>query len=145
MSERTRAIGLVAAVLVFGLSAVAVGAVLTNVPEGEGPPPESTGELIRYVEQIRQSEIVLEDLFGTYEPCGSRAEAAAVASDVPRSWQSSPCWVKVGWKPDSQVRGGYWVETDGSGFTVHGIVPTDGGGFEHVVATAAQAAHAASN
>lgn len=141
MSERARALGLVAAIVVFGLSAVAVGAVLTHTPEGEGPPPEGASELTRYVEQIRQSEIVLKDLFGTYEPCSNKQEAVTVASTTPRAWESSPCWVKVGWKPDSQVRGGYWVETSDDGFTVHGILPKADGTFEHVIATADQPAH----
>ena len=48
--------------------------------------------------------------------------------------------VKIGWKPDSLVRGAYWVESNEENFTVHGVVPDGQGGFEHVTGTATQSA-----
>ena len=70
--------------------------------------------------------------------CGSRDEAeGSVRHDgkVARPWQGASCWTEIGWAPDGDVRGAYWVEvmpTEGSGtttFVVHGVSDVDSDGI----------------
>ena len=45
-------------------------------------------------------------------------------------WTPAPAWQQLGWMPDGDVRGVYWVDVsaDGSDFTVHGLSDVDGDG-----------------
>ncbi len=114
-----------AAVVALVMAAVAGWAVLGSRSAGPRPPSGAPplDELTVNVEQIRQAELTLKNVFGSFTPCSSRAEASALASKSPRTWTSSPCWVSIGWQPDSEIRGGYWVEVDADGFTAYGVGP----------------------
>ena len=97
--------------------------------------PPADEELVLYVEQIREAQqalLVVDDFIA----CGSEDQARAQMSALPRKWQGSTCWTRIGWEPDGPVRGGYWVEVsdDGEDFTVHGLA-TGPTGELHVVAT----------
>lgn len=93
------------------------------------------GEVAAYVEGIRAAELTYEAMNDRYLACGSAADAARVGKD-PRPWASEPaaeCFATLGWKPDGDVRGAYWIEVgaDESGapaFLVHGASDVDADG-----------------
>jgi len=100
------------------------------------------GELVELVEQIRQAELTLQAV-DDFLPCGDEASAKAAFSVVPRQWDGPDCFVRIGWAPQTDVRGGYWVEVaaDKSDFTVFGVADADGDGtFQVVKATKADSA-----
>jgi hypothetical protein len=99
-------------------------------------------ELMVNVEQIRQAELALQAV-DDFLPCADEASAKASASATARTWAGPDCWARIGWAPDTLVRGGYWVEVNANAtdFTVHGVFDGDGDGtWMHVRATKADAA-----
>ena len=88
------------------------------------------------IEGIVTAELAYDAAFDGFVAIGSRAEAEAVVrADAGRSaplrdWKGGPAWDAIGWKPDGQVRGAYWVEVMpyDAGFTVFGIIDLEGDG-----------------
>ena len=80
-------------------------------------------ELLKNVDEIRQAEIDLL-VVGEFTPCGSETDAMAAASNTARTWAGAKCWADIGWAPDGEVYGGYWVNVENDAFTVHGVSPT---------------------
>ena len=103
-----------------------------------GPTADSSAvqaELLKNVDEIRQAQIDLL-VVGEFTPCGTEAEAKAVASNTARPWTGEKCWADIGWKPDADVYGGYWVVVENDSFTVHGLGPElNGQSRLHVTAT----------
>lgn len=96
-------------------------------------PDNVADELLVNVEAIRHA---IEEASVLDDPraCSSEAEAKAAAGPSPRAWKTEPCWTKLGWEPDTGVRGGYWITVDGEGgYTVHGVGDSDGDGTYVVV------------
>ena len=79
-------------------------------------------ELILNVNQIRDFEQALKELFDSYSACGSRDEAIKSAKEGKREWVTTPCWVNIGWEPDGKVAGGFWVEVKGDDMLVGGLI-----------------------
>lgn len=127
-------------VLCMALATGCVGMTSTPTPPVDGAKPE----LLDLVEELRQAELALQ-VVDDFLPCGDEASAKSSFSVVPRAWDGPDCFVRIGWAPKSDVRGGYWVEVteDKSDFTVHGVADADGDGtFQEVVATKDKAAAA---
>ena len=98
-------------------------------------PTAVESELMKNVEEIRQMELALL-VVGDFTPCADEAAAKKAASIKARAWQGQKCWTEIGWKPDGEVFGGYWVEVKDDTFMVHGIGPEIGGAPRiHVIAT----------
>lgn len=91
------------------------------------------GEVPNYVEGIRAAEVAYHGVHGTYLPVGSRDLAL---SDNPgkalRPWSGGPDWDQLGWAPDGQVRGAYWVDATDEEFVVTGFCDVDGDGIPAV-------------
>jgi hypothetical protein len=84
------------------------------------------GELPGNVDAIREAELVYFEEHGAYLPVSSQDEAEASRPDkTARHWEGSPAWSKLGWAPDGDVRGAYWVVVAEPGFVVHGICDVD--------------------
>ena len=88
------------------------------------------------VEAIRTAQLAHQASFERFIPCGSELDAhGSIARSGGKSVrdfnpEGDPCWDAMGWGPDGQIRGAYWVEvaTDGGNFTVTGISDMDGDG-----------------
>ena len=85
------------------------------------------------VDGIRTALLAYKAAFdGPYESCSSSNEAHTLlwskSPKEPRDWQGGGCWDRLGWAPDGQVRGVYWVEAseDGEDFMVWGMTDIDG-------------------
>ena len=98
-------------------------------------------ELLKNVEEIRQTQLALLVL-GEFTPCGDESSAQKNASTTARTWKGERCWSEVGWKPDQDVYGGYWVTVANDDFVVHGIGPKIGTNPRlHIIATKREKAH----
>lgn len=88
------------------------------------------GELSENVYGIRIAELAYDAAFDEYlaMPPAPRAKEALDTKAV--AWPSGTEWDKLGWRPDGDVSGTYWVEVsaDGQHFTVHGMQDADGDG-----------------
>tara|TARA_Y100000589_G_C26689395_1_gene441172 strand:- start:159 stop:536 length:378 start_codon:yes stop_codon:yes gene_type:complete len=92
-------------------------------------------ELLKNVDEIRQAQIDLL-VIGEFTPCSNEAEAKTAATPTVRTWTGEKCWADIGWKPDADVFGGYWVVVEDGAFTAHGISPElDDKSRIHVTAT----------
>jgi len=90
-------------------------------------------ELPSNLDGVFTAELAYDAAFDEILACGSptRARAIIAASPkAPRPWEGGDCWERLGWAPDGQVRGAYWVEVsaDNRSFTVWAIGDTDGDG-----------------
>lgn len=69
------------------------------------------------------------DVFGPGDlPPNPRPKMAV--SPTPMAWVHRPDWDMLGWSPDGDVRGTYWVKVNDAGtdFTVYGAADIDGNG-----------------
>jgi len=96
-------------------------------------------ELPMHVEAIRLAEQAWQGAHGQSRACGSEASAVASLGTQPRDFSTDPaaaCFAEIGWIPEGQVRGAYWVEAstepDTGGFVVYGIGDMDGDGVPSV-------------
>jgi type II secretory pathway pseudopilin PulG len=88
------------------------------------------------VDSIRIAELAYRAGFDQYAAAGSESEAARSLTPDAHPWVPSADFDRIAWRPDSNVRGGYWVVLVGDGFEVHGIIDADGDGVPaHYVAT----------
>jgi hypothetical protein len=100
-------------------------------------------ELLKNVEEIRQAQIDLL-VVGDFTACGAQVHAKTAASISPHPFVLDKCWADIGWAPDTEVYGGYWVTVSGADFEAHGIGPQLGDGKPlHIVATQKTSAHGA--
>ena len=89
-------------------------------------------ELPGNISGIRIAELA-SDASGTgLVAVGSRAEAEAeiraAGGRTLRPWRGGAGWDTLGWRPETLIRGAYWVEVDGAAFTVWGIADVDDNG-----------------
>jgi hypothetical protein len=114
--------------------------VLTLVPGcflfQDQAPSTPADELLPNVNEIRDFELSLKELFGSYSACGTRDSALAEAKLGRREWATSPCWVNIGWEPDDKISGGYWVEVNGDDLLVGGLILHQDGSIIEVRASA---------
>ncbi len=86
---------------------------------------------------IKTAQLAFDAAYDRFVPCGSRALATKDASRGLHHWQGGSGWSELGWRPDGEVRAGYWVEVspDGADFEVHALIDADGDGrmAEYVV------------
>ena len=82
------------------------------------------------VDGIKTAEMAYHAVFDTYVATEPAPRTEWTTDKNPVSWTSGPDWQQLGWEPDGQVRGAYWVEVspDGSDFTVFGAADIDGDG-----------------
>jgi hypothetical protein len=84
------------------------------------------------VDGIKTAQLAYDAAFDGFVDASSRAEAereiSGGAGREPRPWGHDPGFNTIGWRPDGDVRGAYWVEVQGNDFTVHGICDVDGDG-----------------
>jgi len=123
-----------AALTVF--CALASGSALSNFAESQYRAKRA--EVPANVDGIKTAQLGYDAAFDTYLPC-ERTPQGEPGKEA-RDWPSTEDFDTLGWAPDGQVRGVYWVTTswgDGSGdFTVHGISDVDGDGVQaHYTAT----------
>ncbi len=87
-------------------------------------------EVPSYVDGIKTAELAYDAAFDGFVPASSRAaaerEISGGAGKEPRPWVDEAGFLAMGWRPDGAVRGAYWVEVQGSDYTVHGICDVDG-------------------
>lgn len=121
-------IGIVAAIAIPNFIAMQMKAKRAEVP----------GNL----DGIRVAEIAYEAANGQYTAASSEAEATAVgAGKQQRDFPYEGGWRDLGWRPDGQVRGVYWVELTPEGFAAYGACDVDGDGdYAVYVATERQGA-----
>ncbi len=80
------------------------------------------------VDGIKTALLAYDAAYDEFIPAGSEAQARAVVGKELRPWERSPAWDKLGWRPDGDVRGAYWVVVVPGDFEVHGICDVDGDG-----------------
>ena len=93
-------------------------------------------ELPTMVEAIRTAQLARHTGTGRFIACGNemgaRAELVGDGGKRARDFNSAgdPCWDELGWEPEGQVRGAYWVEVTASGddFKVTGLLDVDADG-----------------
>ena len=79
-------------------------------------------ELLKNVDEIRQAQIDLL-VVGEFTPCGTEEEAKTATTQAARAWSGAKCWADIGWAPEGEIYGGYWVSVEKDAFTVHGVSP----------------------
>lgn len=99
-----------------------------------------TDEIITNVNEIRDFELTLGELFGGFTACGSRVSAIKSANSGRHDWAPTPCWTNIGWAPKGLVYGGYWVTVDDDQFSVHGVVLDSSGNIVEISANQSSAA-----
>lgn len=93
-------------------------------------------EVPNLVDEIRTAQLAHHARTGRYLACGSEEAAVAVLANGngkkrrPFSGGDGDCWAELGWVPNHEVRGEYFVllNNDGSDFQAHGICDVDGDG-----------------
>ena len=93
-------------------------------------------EVPNLVDDIRAAQLAYHARTGRYLACGSEEAAVAVLANGngkkrrPFSGGDGDCWAELGWVPNHEVRGEYFVllNNDGSDFQAHGICDVDGDG-----------------
>lgn len=91
-------------------------------------------ELPANVNSITTAKLVYQAEFAGFVPASSRAQAEVDirwgAGRALRPWPGAEGFDVMGFRPDGDVRGAYWVEVrpDGRDFTVHAICDVDGNG-----------------
>ena len=89
------------------------------------------------VDGIKTAELAYDAAFDTYIQ-ESSFQPDSSPGKKQRNWQPGSAFDTLGWSPDGEVRGSYWVEVrpDGGDFVVHGIGDVDGDGYPcHYTAT----------
>ena len=98
-------------------------------------------ELLENVDAIRNAEIDLL-VVGEFTPCESKEQATQKTTLQTRIWAGDKCWSDIGWAPNENVYGGYWVTVVDGSFTVHGVGPDLGDGKPiHIIATQQKTAY----
>ncbi len=88
------------------------------------------------VDGLKTAELAYEAGFDHFVSAGSRSDAERSLTEDPRPWAGDDGFQTLGWQPDGNVRGAYWVEVRGRSFEVHGIIDADGDGtYAEYVAT----------
>ncbi len=88
-------------------------------------------ELPANVAGIRVAELAYEATFDTFLAVRDPVPLdPLMLGDRTVDWPSGTAFDELGWAPDGNVRGTYWVEVsaDGQDFTVHGLCDLDGDG-----------------
>lgn len=81
------------------------------------------------VSGIKTSQIAYESAFDEFVACPDATPRDVWMLDGnPYPWMGDDCWRELGWAPDGDVRGTYWVEVSGYDFTVYGAIDADGDG-----------------
>lgn len=88
-------------------------------------------EVIENVEAIRTAQLACYEAFESFVEVPSpvpRPVEGLTKGSVP--WRPGSGFDTLGWSPDGEVRGTYWVELSpqGTDFTVHGAIDIDGDG-----------------
>ncbi len=104
--------------------------------------------LVRDLDALRAAEHAWRAFHGAFLPVADRATAEATARKGPARYVPDTNLVRMSWRPLScgertqcVADAGLWVELEGSGFTAHALVDSDGDGvFAEFVATADQPA-----
>ena len=93
-------------------------------------------ELPTTVEEIRTAQLAHHAASGRFVACGNELDArSALVGDAGKRAREfnpgdDPCWDELGWGPEGQLRGAYWVEVSASGddFKITGISDVDADG-----------------
>lgn len=87
-------------------------------------------EVAGNVEGIRIAQLDHEAAFDAFVPAAPAPRAVDQLTKAAVPWAPNAGFEKVGWAPDGEVRGAYWVEVaaDGSDFAVYGAIDADGDG-----------------
>lgn len=82
------------------------------------------------IDEIYTAELAYDAAFDVFVPTGVSPRPVAALTKLPVPWVDGEDWRQLGWRPDGEVRGVYWVEVDTQthSFTVHGMVDADGDG-----------------
>lgn len=135
-----RSVGLVAAVVVALVLLCLGGTMVAGVVAAIAVPnfvamqlKAKRAEVPSNVEGIKTAVLAYDAAFDEYKFCGDERSARRSAGKELHPWAEDPCWRELGWRPDGDVRGGYWIERvvgdDGSpSFAVHGVADMDGDG-----------------
>lgn len=95
------------------------------------------------VDGIRTAQLAYQAAFDQFQPVPAAPRPTATLGKEQVAWSGDAAWDRLGWRPDGEVRGTYWVEVaaDGADFTVHGMIDADGDGNPaHYTATRDQGA-----
>ena len=98
------------------------------------------------LDALRDAAVTYKSRNGRFLAVGDESGARADARMGPRRYQADGASVTLGWEPRACVRRqqcvtdvGYWVESDGTSFTAHAFLDSDGDGtLAEYVATAEQ-------
>lgn len=84
-------------------------------------------ELAGNVDGIKTAELMYDAMNDGFVAVGHPPGRSEIGAD-PRTWLGGADWQTLGWAPDGDVRGAYWVEVSGYDFVVHGVSDVDGDG-----------------
>ncbi len=89
-------------------------------------------ELPSNVDAIRTAVLAYHAEHGVYPTVPAAPRPLSEMDGEAVEWTGGPEWESIGWAPDGEVRGVYWVEVseDGASFTVYGAADLDGDGIE---------------
>ncbi len=98
------------------------------------------------LDALRDAAVTYKSRNGRFLAIGDESGARADARMGPRRYQADGASVTLGWEPRACVRRqqcvtdvGYWVESDGTSFTAHAFLDSDGDGtLAEYIATAEQ-------
>ena len=96
------------------------------------------------VESIVTAELAYGAVHDVWLPVGSEPDARGSVSKQLRPFRTDEAWTTLGWSPEGDIRGAYWVVVTPAGFEVHGVCDVDGDGVlaEYVAGSDAHAARA---
>ncbi len=80
------------------------------------------------VESIVTAELAYGDVHDAWLPVGSEPEARRSVSTQLRPFRTDEAWTRLGWSPEGDIRGAYWVVVTPAGFEVPGVCDVDGDG-----------------
>ena len=133
-SKKGLVIGIVvAAVLLVGclglVGLVGVGAAVFIPSFIEMQYKAKRAEVPGHVSGIKTAQVGYDAAFDEFVPCPDATPRELWMLDGnPYPWMGDDCWWDLGWAPDGDVRGTYWVEVSGYDFTVYGAIDADGDG-----------------
>lgn len=146
-----RSVGLMAVIVVALVLLCLGGTAVTGVVAAIAIPnfvamqlKAKRAEVPSNVDGIKTALLAYDAAFDEYKFCGDERSARRAVGKELRPWVEDPCWRELGWRPDGDVRGAYWIERvtgdDGSpSFAVHGVADVDGDGvLVEYVATESQ-------
>lgn len=95
-----------------------------------GSGQEAAGELGTNLNGIRVAELAYDAAFDQYLPMPAAPRPKEALDTKAVAWPTGSPWDQLGWRPEGDVRGTYWVEVseDGQHFTVHAMEDADGDG-----------------